>query len=131
MVVPEGEKAAVEEETAEEPMTRAEVVDALKLITTHLRDELKVSDKGIADVVVTAMQPLVDEIAALKRADSEKIAEKASQTPAASLRDLITSAIGAKEVELGKDETPRGPKETAPKANSLFIEQFMGGSSNG
>jgi type IV secretory pathway VirB10-like protein len=108
--------AEVKAEPSEAQITRAEIVDAMKEMGAQIRDEVIAAT---SESLKTLLTPFADEIAALKRADGEKIAEKAMQTPAASLTDLLRSARTRTEaaVKEGDPLLDRKPVEVAAQQN--------------
>jgi hypothetical protein len=130
------EEMASEEEEMKEYVTSDEVVEAMKGLADQLRDEMaasiKASQATVLEAIKEGMGPLADEISGLKKKDDEKIAEKAMDTPAASLRTMVERAIGSKQTKVKEsDKLDGGPKQTAPnptQGNSVapsFIRDMM------
>lgn len=121
MLVTEGEMAGeemgMEYETAG-MVSRKEVGDALVALITEFRKENQKVRSELKSVIAEALAPVAEEINDLNRTDAAKIASKADQTPAASLQELIQSAIGAPETEV-KAADPlagQGPVQADPRA---------------
>lgn len=115
----------VEEETKEDNITRDEIRDAIELVLDEikaLRQDMEDSDKAIVET-------LFPRVKALEQSDEVKIAEKASETPRASLKAMIReSIVGAKEAQIdGRSSLAKdGPTETkaegvGPRVNGLSL----------
>lgn len=106
----EGEAACAKPDGA----TKAEVGDALKAVVGQLREEIAASQKATADSIAQTLKPLVDVVTELKKRDSEKIAQKAAATPAASLRDMVQSVLDNPAAAVKENDPLRGqkPEET-------------------
>lgn len=91
-------------------ITRDEVADAILAAIDPINKAL--------EQIVTLVKSQNAEIEELRKDDSEKLAEKAALTPAASIYDIIQSrrksVIGNDATKLGKDDElkDKGPKET-------------------
>lgn len=99
-----------EEACKPEGATKEEVGDALKAIVGQLREEIAASQKATADSIAQTLQPLVEVVTELKQRDSEKIAQKAAATPAASLRDMVQSVLDSKEAAVKETDPLRKQK---------------------
>ncbi len=98
--------------------TKAEVGDALKAVVQQLRGEIAASQKATTDTITQALKPLVETVTELKKRDSEKIAQKAAATPAASLRDMVQSVLDSPAAAVKENDPLRGRKpEEAPMQN--------------
>jgi hypothetical protein len=131
---PEAEEA-VEPEAAEpkvDILTREEVAGAMKAIVEVLRDEIKEVTEATVTEITEALKPLVAEVKSLKEADEVKVAQKAAETPAASLSSLLQSVIGSKATFVDADSqlAKSGPKETAAPTDAVtgipFVDAFIG-----
>lgn len=128
----EAEKT-VEPKPEVDVLTREEVADAMKAIVGVLRDEIKEIAVVTVTEVTEALKPLVAEVKSLKEADEVKVAQKAAETPAASLSSLLQSVIGSKATVVDVDSplAQSGPKETPPDAANVtgipFVDTFIGG----
>jgi len=128
----------VEAEKAVEPkpevnvLTREEVADAMKAMVEVLRGEIKETTETVVAEITEALKPLVAEVKSLKEADDVKVAEKAAETPAASLSSLLQSVIGSKAtfVKADSELAKSGPEETASLADAItgipFVDAFIG-----
>lgn len=112
-------------------LTREEVADALTAVTHQLRNELQAQSKAITEGVAAALLPLTTAVAQLQTADAAKIAEKAAATPAASLRELVQSAL-ERQTALKSDDPllEQRPRETPLPAQSegglpTFLAQML------
>jgi len=130
---PEVEQESQESETkAANVLTREEVADAMKAVVQVLREEIKETTKATVAEITEALKPLVAEVKSLKEADEVKVAEKAAETPAASLSSLLQSVIGSKAtfVDAASELAKSGPKETASPADTVtgipFVDAFIG-----
>ncbi|MFH1487082.1 MAG: hypothetical protein ABIH46_13505 [Chloroflexota bacterium] len=127
----EAEKT-VEPQPEPDALTREEVAGAMKAIVEVLRGEIKETTETIVAGIAETLKPLVAEVKSLKEADEVKVAEKAAETPAASLSSLLQSVIGnpATLVEAGSKLAKSGPKETQPTAANVtgipFVDAFIG-----
>lgn len=97
-----------------EAATRTEVAEAMAALTTELRAEVKAAVNVQTKTIVDALTPLLAEVKELRKQDTQKIAEKAAVTPAASLRDMVQSVLESKkaQVEDGDPLLARKPQET-------------------
>jgi hypothetical protein len=94
--------------------TRTEVAEAMAALTTELRSEVKAAVDAQTKTIVDALVPLLAEVKELRKQDTQKIAEKAAVTPAASLRDMVQSVLESRkaQVEDGDPLLARKPQET-------------------
>lgn len=79
------------------------------------RAEIEQSRKDTIDEVAAALKPLSSAVANLTVSDGEKIKQAMEQTPAASLMQIVESAIGAKDAEV-KEGDPILKAATPKKA---------------
>jgi len=93
--------------------TRTEVAEAMAALTTELRSEVKAAVDAQTKTIVDALTPLLAEVKELRKQDTQKIAEKAAATPAASLREMVQSVLESKkaQVEDGDPLLARKPQE--------------------
>jgi hypothetical protein len=138
----DGGEGEAEKQADDDDLTREEIAEAMKVVTETLRGEManalkqymEEGQKATESRIVEALKPLVDDVKQLRKADDEKIAEKAEATPAASLADYVKSVIGAEEtkVNAGDDLASASPQIAQPGAdqNGLpsMLTMFMTGS---
>jgi hypothetical protein len=95
--------------------TRAEVAEAMASLTTELRGEVKAAVDAQTKTIVDALTPLLAEVKELRKQDTQKIAEKAAATPAASLRDMVQSVLESQKAQVqdGDPLLARKPQEAA------------------
>jgi hypothetical protein len=131
----------VEEEPEEAPkgkkeldpalLTKTEFAEAMAAIVGAIREDIKALNEGTR----AAVEPLAVAVRELRRADEEKIARKAAETPAASLQDLVQSIIGPATLVDGRtarSKELRGPEQTEPNRAAGFtgvelLDVFMSG----
>jgi hypothetical protein len=94
--------------------TRTEVAETMAALATELRAEVKAAVDAQTKTIVDALTPLLAEVKELRKQDTQKIAEKAAATPAASLRDMVQSVLESQkaQVEDGDPLLARKPQET-------------------
>jgi hypothetical protein len=122
---PKEEPAVVKEETApavEPAMTRQEVADAMSQIVSVFTEQMQ--------ALTESMTALATEVKELRRTDADRIAEKAADTPPASLQALIAQRIVGNEAArvdgrstLAKDK-PAAPAAAGPTPYS-FINSLV------
>lgn len=136
--VPPPVEAALPPEIAgavmEKALSREEVADALAAVTQTLRSELSASSKALTASVTAALQPLIEAIGQLQQRDSVKIAQKAADTPAASLQAMVRSVLDqpATAVKAGDPLLAQKPQEApvpTPIEGGLptFLAGMLGG----
>jgi len=83
--------------------------------------------------LANAVKGVQEQIESLSRTDEAKIAEKAADTPAASLRDMVDRAIGSKDTRVDGRSTyaKDGPQQTQPVVDGQtgisLIDTFVSG----
>jgi hypothetical protein len=101
---PEKEEKQYGAEPQPDPITRAEIAEALKAVTTHLQNEIIEASKGTAAAVTAsiteAMQPLIESVKTIRLDDDTKIANLVEKTPAASIREMVNSALESKDTKI-------------------------------
>lgn len=119
MPVPMAEAAAGKpdagcKEAPVDAATRTEVAEAMAALTTELRAEVKATVDAQTKTIVDALTPLLAEVKELRKQDTQKIAEKAAATPAASLRDMVQSVLESQKAQVqdGDPLLARKPQET-------------------
>jgi len=98
--------------------TTEELGNAMGALVTMFRDEIKASKAETITEITAALKPLTDTVKELRLEDGEKIKREMEQTPAASLMQIVESAIGSKETEVKEDDPllSQKPAETQPSA---------------
>lgn len=124
---PTEEPAVVKEDTVpapavEAPMTRQEVAEAMGQVFSVFTEQMQ--------ALTESMTALATEVKELKRTDADRIAEKAADTPPASLQALIAQRIVGNEAArvdgrstLAKDK-PAAPAAAGPTPYS-FINSLV------
>jgi hypothetical protein len=88
---------------------------------------------GAITELTDAVKALQEQVSLLAREDEDKIAEKAADTPAASLREIVGRAVGdpSTKVDGRKKYGKDGPKETQPivegQTGISLIDTFVSG----
>lgn len=139
MMMGESEEDEEEEETPmagepkkslETPITRAEIVEAMKLLGDQVRDEVL---SGLKEVVQTSLAPVEQRLQAVETGQASKQAERQALTPAASLRDLLAQSRARIDVKAEDPLAGQKPQETpvppAPGVGGLpsFLASLIGG----
>lgn len=119
---PQEEPVAVKEDTTpavEAPVTRQEVADAMTQIVTVFTEQMA--------TLTESLTALTAEVKEMKRTDADRIAEKAADTPPASLQALIAQRIVGnpaarvnKGAVLAKDKPDETPVTAGPTPYSFI-----------
>jgi hypothetical protein len=118
-------------EASEPPITREEIVEAMKLLGDDLREEITAEvTRGVKESLGAMLTPMEKQVAEMAKQDGERIAEKATQTPAASLGEMLRSVRQSAKatVEDGDPLLDRKPQENTEMANpTMGMPSFIGG----
>lgn len=123
------EEEVAEEEVKEDPISRQEIIDALKAGFGQMREELlaaveestekAVEQKleGAVDGIIEIITPIAQKVAELAASDEQKIVSKVAEVPAASLQSMLMKSLISDETRIdGRSSLAKdGPEETDSK----------------
>ena len=112
-VPPIAEPEAGKSQPDSKGLTSEDVAAGLKVIVDQLRTEIAAAQQSTAQELAAVLQPLATAVKALQATDSERLAQKAAVTPAASLRELARSVLDQPATAVKSDDplAQRKPKE--------------------
>jgi hypothetical protein len=111
-----------------QPVSREEIAEGMKVLGDQILEDVS---SALGEAVKAALAPVNERLAALEREDGEKIAEKAAQTPAASVADILRSVRKDPRaaVKSGDELEGRKPEEAEPNphmAGGMYVPSFIG-----
>lgn len=114
---PEEEEEEEEKGKGSKELTRGEVAAALDALVTQLRDEVKSLTAAQDEKIVDLSRAVL----ALAGTDEAKIAEKAAETPAQSLADIMTERLFSEKTQIdGRSSLARsGPDEVKEEVKEI------------
>ena len=124
---PENAEKSEDGEEAPPPITREEVVDAIKFsvkeATSQITDQFAPMFSALQEHIDTISATLTD----LQASDEEKIAKVAAETPRYSIKDMVSNVIGKEQAKTSGRESlvKSGPKETSPNAHGTIPQTIV------